>query len=908
MISSDEKIKIILKVWDDSLTSQDKVNELFWEPDLFLLMRSISENLIRLKQDNFNLHSDLKILLLELHYLVREKANKALVDEKFPNLVSNLRKLYWFDGKKLEFKRNDKDYSSKRGSSYIQQNDYSPKIIFSRLERYMGKLKKVMDANSIIEALLQIDIDEDQIKQYTKYFLQSLLFDYKQNRSTLQKRLNKSLIKEAFNTIEVEIKGNLTGQSEKISKEASQFIVSTINEITADSSLDFKDFIEQIKSGQSTQQKDYAYNIYGFVNNLTKYSDSDDAKDGFSENEIELFFRILLYSHLSKDYHKHDPLDDQKDRDVAYKDLLDSVYRAVMLRVNFLKDYSEVIDPSKLPKSIIANFKEPITQEYIARKSLHTKFRNDLWYKVIISFTKGLSKEISIGELQLESPEIIKKVKASQKVFASITLTEFSLLNELLEAINKDFSTLLTKLREGNLIDTSKVVVFTEITDHIFASLSTGHYDSFIRNIDFDQFTDQEYVRILKNSLEAQIPKIQQYQVITALSHIDLEGESKKIDENTYLYDARKWDSGENNQLDFFKPSNFRGPHQEYADIKYASPFYFMASHTGWGQSINPNGKMVRHATRIVSVEEAYGVDEAIYKTSIKANKLKRLLITPWTYYTNTRQSANIKISNQFFVVNEDFTDYNFKDLNHSEIHDEDKLTLKSEPYKNFDSIYLPLLTRNNEVDQGILESINYWQEALWEKVPEKQFFILIKALSSILSIDPTSTAKGGEKVYLDILASTSNSQYWKKFLHHDVVSLWKEINKDVDMKKAYKKIVGKSSYYLDLLKSIDAIKDNSAFLKLKSNLDAFYSNYKRSDLIGSTRYLRSMAELELVIWKTKRHSVLHHDNVNAYDAFDTPQYNWKLEKIYRELFVEVLQSRNNGSKTYDDIVANLNL
>lgn len=904
LIENEEKTRIILKTWDEYLKNQKAINKLFWELDLFLVVRSISENLVRLKSDNLKLNADLKILLHELHYLVRNKSNRVLIDNASPSLISAIRRLYWFDGKKLEFKRNDKNYSSKKR----WKNGYSPESIFSLLYKYTSRLRNVIKADSIIESLLQPNLNKEQIIQYTKYLLQSLLFDYKRDRSTLRKKLNKSLIRESFETIKTEILKEIVNNQEKIANEASAFIINTLDEIKNDTSLDFKNFIERIMSGQSTQQKDYAYNVYGFISGLSDYSNSDNVQNDFRANIIELFFRIILYTHLSTDYHKHDPLDDRRDRDKSYKDLLDNVYRLVMPKVNFLKDHFETFDPNRLPPSTLANFKEPITQEYIAKKSLHSKFRDDLWYKVIISFSKGLYERIDIRTLELKSPEIMKRIMDSQRIYGDITFTDFNLLNELLEGVNKDFSILLSQLRKGELLDTSKELEFRELTEHIFASLSTGHYDSFIRNIDFNQFTDKQYAHVIKKSLGSLTPEIQEYRVITTISHIDLEGEVKKIDDNIYLYDARKWDSGENNQLDFFKPSNFKGPHQEYADIKYASPFYFMASHTGWGQSINPDGKMARHSTRLISIERAYSVDEAVYKSFIRANKLKTLLITPWTYYTNTRQSANIKLSNQFFIVNHDFTDYNFKDLNHSDTFDEDKLTLKSESYKNFDSVYIPLLSSDNYVDQNILESLNYWLDAIWEKMPEKKFFLLIKALSSILGVDPTSSRKGGEKIYLDILASASNSQYWRDFLHYDIVNFWKKINDDKDMKKAYLKIVRKSTYYLDLLKNIDIIRNNSAFSKVKPDLDNFYINYDKPLLVGNTRYLRNTKELELIIWKTKRHSVLHHDNVDAYDAFDIPQYNWKLEKIYRRLFIEILQARNNGSKTYNAIISSLNL
>lgn len=282
IINNDEKIRIILKVWDNYLKNQDKVNEIFWELDLFLITKSLSENLIRLKRDNFNLNNDLKILAHELHYQLQSKTNNLLVEASFPKLTTKLRALYWFDGNKLEFKVNNKDYSKNRNchlkhivlkdkngntlkdrngnTKQVLKNGLTPENIFTRLEKYINKLKDVLNAGTIIHTLLKPDLDEEQIRQYAKYFLQSLLFDYKQNRSTLQKHLSKSLVNEAFKTLERGIKKESIKKSSGISKEASRFVNSAIEEIIADNSLDFNDFVHQIKSGQSTQQKDYAYN------------------------------------------------------------------------------------------------------------------------------------------------------------------------------------------------------------------------------------------------------------------------------------------------------------------------------------------------------------------------------------------------------------------------------------------------------------------------------------------------------------------------------------------------------------------------------------------------------------------------------------------------------------------------
>lgn len=904
-LSQEQKIRKILKVWKDSLKDENTINELYWELDLFLLVDSLLENIDRLKdKPEENLNYDLKILIRELHHQLRIDENKFLINKANPQLSAYLRRLYWFDGSRLEFKRNDKDYSKNKHCNFTKSGCYSPKNIFSRLEKYLLEIKEILNAKNIAKILILEDLTSEQVILYTKYYIQSLIFDYKQSKRTLAKLLGRSLISEVFKTIEDPISNHLTKVSKEILEQSQEFINSALTEIRTEKGLSYKDFVSKIQSGQSTQQKDYTYNIYGFIDSLGKNT-IKSPKDTFEKNLVELFFRNLIYSHVSKRYHSNDPLDESKDSDKAYKGILDTVFRAILSDVNFLKDFVITTDPNDLPESILVNFKEPITQEFLARKSLHTKLRNDLWYKLIISFSKSVKVHKELLS-ELKSPKYVEQIKKDQLKKEDIVFTDFDQLNNLVKLIEDDFSFSLKKLRNKELIDSNHQDVFSDLNNYVLQSLNRGYYDTFISNINFDDFSKNNFDQILLNSLRSQIPKIQKYRVITSLSHIDLDGEIKKIDDECYIYDSRKWDTGENNNLDFFRPSNFLGEHKDYTDIKYASPFYFMASHTGWGQSTNPEGKMVRHSIRVVNTVNSYGVDGAIHETRIKVEKIKNILVTPWAYYTNTRQSANILGSNQYSVVNKNYTEYHFVDLNKAETINESKLSLKSAPYKNFQEVYVSLVKSTNPVDNNVLESLSYWHDAMWEARPEKKFFILIKALSGVLGADPTSHK--GEKRYLDIIASTTNSRYWRKFLYDDVVLLWKEIDTNKKMKRAYQKLVKKSSYYLDLVKIINKIRTDKDFSPIKEKIEDFHKSYDNDLLVGNTRYLRGSKQVELVILRTKRHSILHHDNADAFDSYNVNQYNWKLEKVYRGLYMEILQSRRNGANDYEEIVQNLNL
>jgi hypothetical protein len=196
----------------------------------------------------------------------------------------------------------------------------------------------------------------------------------------------------------------------------------------------------------------------------------------------------------------------------------------------------------------------------------------------------------------------------------------------------------------------------------------------------------------------------------------------------------------------------------------------------------------------------------------------------------------------------------------------------------------------------------------MWEKDVERKFFYLIKALSSLMGKDLMDQSIGSYR-YISLLGNAYRTELWRWELGEKVKTIHDLIMSDPIMKHEYKKLSPNRQYYLDTPKLMNNFGTNSKFTKIGSDINSFTSNYDNNRLKLAVLSKQRHVELDLVIWRSKRHSIIHHDTTNAYDLSNMDHYLWKLNKTYRSVLTEILNIMMSSKvETFKDLLESINI